>query len=241
MPRTIPKRAKVMSENPSLKRRPASVVATATAKGPPHAPGSIPARIRSIRRQRHITLERLSDLTTLDRGYLSRVERGHKTPSIAALLKIASALDVQMAHLFGETVGSSAITLVRHKDYQSFPGPKSVRDHVLMMVLPQSQTRRLSVVVISPGPALTAAGVEHPGEEMLFVMQGQVEVRFADRNITLSGGDCVHFDGHLNHAIRRIGKGRARALVVIGQDLSDVLVPGTHKIPPAGGVLPSPL
>src|ERR1700691_1220500 len=75
-------------------------------------PKAISARIKSLRRKKGITLERLASETGLDRGYLSRIERGQKTPSIAALLKIAAAMRVQMAHLFGEGVGPYSIAVV---------------------------------------------------------------------------------------------------------------------------------
>jgi transcriptional regulator with XRE-family HTH domain len=183
--------------------------------GPP--PASIAARIRSIRRRKGVTLEQLSNDCALDRSYLSRVERGHKTPSIATLMKIGEALGVQMAHLFGETVEPGAITVIRHTQYKPFPGPPNTKDG-FSMVIPQSETRRVSLVIVSPGPETTLGPAEHPGEEIIFALEGQAEVSFADRNIILSEGDCVHFDGHLKHAIRKAGHGHTRALVFVVQE-----------------------
>ena len=183
---------------------------------------SIAARLRSLRLQRGYTLEQVSVKTTLDRGYLSRLERGEKTPSVAALMTIASALGVQMAHLFGETTGSSAITVMRHDEYMPFPGPKDGQDHSFMMLLSQSESRRLSLVMALPGAGGTAGSAEHPGEEILFVVQGRVKVSFADRHVVLSKGDCVHFDGHLKHSLCRIGGAPAQALIILGQDLQKI-------------------
>lgn len=175
----------------------------------------IAARLRAIRRHKGVTLERLSSLCGLDRGYLSRIERGQKTPSLAALLSIGKALDVQMSHLFGETVGPSPITVVRQAQYKDFPGVRSAHEQ-FAMVMPHSETRRLSLVMVSPGTAPIAAGVEHAGEEIVFVLDGEIEISFVDRKVCLAQGDCVHFDGHLKHAIRRTGTRAARALVIVG-------------------------
>jgi transcriptional regulator with XRE-family HTH domain len=180
---------------------------------------AIAARIKSIRRKKGITLERLASETALDRGYLSRVERGHKTPSIAALLKIAAAMDVQMAHLFGEAVGPNSITIVRRSEYRVFPGPTRSNEHALKLVLAQSASHRLSAYLISPGQQPTAGSADHPGDELIFVLAGEVEVGFADRKVSLREGDTVHFDGHLQHDIRRIGRKAARAFIVVAQDL----------------------
>jgi transcriptional regulator with XRE-family HTH domain len=207
----------------ATKTRLEASAARAASSSPP--PASIAARIRSIRRRKGITLERLSNDCGLDRGYLSRIERGHKTPSIATLLKIGEALGVQMAHLFGETVEQSAITVVRHTQYKPFSGPRNAKDAV-MMVLPQSEARRASLVVVSPGAETTLGPAEHSGEEIIFVLAGQVGVSFADHEVTLSEGDCVHFDGHLKHTIRKVGDGHARAAVIVIQDLP----PGARSV-----------
>lgn len=206
-----------MPRNTPAKRRSAPPT---LAKSAEPNPASIAARIRSIRQRKGVTLEQLAAQCALDRGYLSRIERGHKTPSIATLLKIGEALGVQMAHLFGEAVGPDAITVVRHTEYKPFPGPSNGKEHALTMVLPQSAARRLSLVMVSPGAAPTLGSADHSGEEMIFVLEGEVEVSFADRKVALSEGDCVHFDGHLKHGVRRLGTGRARALIVVGQDLA---------------------
>ncbi|MGH9435304.1 MAG: helix-turn-helix domain-containing protein [Terriglobia bacterium] len=190
--------------------------ATSAGKGKEHGPDPIAARLRSIRRHKGVTLERLSSLSGLDRGYLSRIERGHKTPSLAALLSIGKALDVQMAHLFGETVGSSPITVVRQAQYKDFPGARRGHEH-FAMIMPQSEARRLSLVMVSLDSTPTPAGVEHAGEEIVFVLDGEIEVSFVDRKVDLAQGDCVHFDGHLKHAIRRIGNRAARALIIVGE------------------------
>lgn len=185
-------------------------------KGKELLPDPIAARLRSIRRHKGVTLEQLSALCGLDRGYLSRIERGQKVPSLAALLSIGKALDVQMAHLFGETVGPSPITVVRHAQYKDFPGARTGHEH-FAMIMPQSETRRLSLVMLSPDSTPTPGGVEHAGEEIVFVLDGEIEVSFVDRKVSLAQGDCVHFDGHLKHAIRRIGNRPSRALIIVGE------------------------
>jgi len=75
------------------------------------------------------------------------------------------------------------------------------------------------MVMVSPGSETVLGPANHPGEEIVFVLEGQAEVSFADRKVTLAEGDCVHFDGHMKHAIRKVGQGRAQALVIVIQDL----------------------
>lgn len=47
-----------------------------------------------------LTQEKLGELTGLDRGYISGVERGVRNPAIVNIEKIAKALKVKPARLF---------------------------------------------------------------------------------------------------------------------------------------------
>ena len=58
-------------------------------------------RMREIRIEQGITLEKLSELTGISVGYLSHLERGtRKNPSISIMHKIACALGKSMLEVF---------------------------------------------------------------------------------------------------------------------------------------------
>lgn len=52
------------------------------------------------RKEAGLTQEKLGELTGLDRGYISGVERGVRNPAIVNIEKIAKALKVKAAKLF---------------------------------------------------------------------------------------------------------------------------------------------
>ncbi len=58
---------------------------------------------------------------------------------------------------------------------------------------------------------------EHAGTEGVYVLEGQVEMRLADRSSGLSTGDYLQLPGHLPHQIRKVSQ-RASLLVVVGRD-----------------------
>ena len=70
-------------------------------------------QIKAARIARKLTLAELAAIVELDKGYLSKVERGLKAPSIATLLKLATALSVPVSHLFGDSVDESTIHVSR--------------------------------------------------------------------------------------------------------------------------------
>ena len=58
----------------------------------------------------------------------------------------------------------------------------------------------------------------HHGEEILYVLKGQVTLQLAGRTETLRSGDCAHFNSAIPHRITSIGKQQASVLLVIAQD-----------------------
>lgn len=55
--------------------------------------------IRELRLERNLSQEKLSELSGLDRSYVSEIERGEKTASIRTLFKIAIGLDIKPSKL----------------------------------------------------------------------------------------------------------------------------------------------
>jgi transcriptional regulator with XRE-family HTH domain len=59
-------------------------------------------RIRELRDAKGWSQEKLAEAAYIDRSYLAGIERGLRNPTVRNLLKIASALKVQMRDLFTE-------------------------------------------------------------------------------------------------------------------------------------------
>jgi len=211
---------------PHVKREPATAIFESVVRNRADAQ-AVAARIRTARRHKRMTLEELARQAQLDKGYLSRIERGQKTPSVGALLQIANALGVPLGFLFGEATAPNAITIVRKGSQTAFPSGPDPADNIIKAVLPATSARRLSAVIAEPGIKPDTQHVAHPGDELAYVLQGAVEFSFADRTVMLRAGDCIHFDGHLLHQVRRVGRATARMFVCIAQD-----------IPPASKALP---
>jgi transcriptional regulator with XRE-family HTH domain len=176
--------------------------------------------IHAARRRKGMMLVELAERTGLDKGYLSRVERGQKSPSIGTLLKIAEALAVPVSQLFGENTDENAIVVIRRDAHVQISDASSMGPgSALQALLPADGRRRLSVFMVEPGSGRLVQNADHPGDEFLYVLEGIVEVILPDRVVELEAGDALVFDGHLRHQIRRVGEAYCRALIVVAQDL----------------------
>src|SRR5258708_38754709 len=93
-----------------------------------HPPAGIGHTVRNLRQQRGVTLVDFAEATSLDKGYLSRIERNLKVPSIATVLKIARFFDVPVAELFGATLGEGSVHVSR-ADKRAEHSPTSAAEY----------------------------------------------------------------------------------------------------------------
>src|SRR3954471_9231717 len=71
------------------------------------------ARVRTLRRERGLTLKGLGRLAGLSHPFLSQVERGLARPSVGSVERIAAALDVSVAQLWAPARRGDAVHVAR--------------------------------------------------------------------------------------------------------------------------------
>lgn len=172
------------------------------------------ARLRQLRRARGMTVEELARAVDVDKAHVSRIENDVRTPSIAMLAQLAQALDVSMGHLLGETLDKSEIKVTRAADIGDAPQGDAAQ-HQFLPLLHGQAVGSFEAFVVYPGADPGEAEARHAGQEMLYILAGKVEVMFHTHSVQVSRGDCIHFPGYLQHRLRRVGRGKAMALLVL--------------------------
>ncbi len=56
--------------------------------------------LKHIRKERNMTLKRLSEITGISEAHLSYVERGEREPSLSTIIRIAVALNIDEKELY---------------------------------------------------------------------------------------------------------------------------------------------
>ncbi|KQP05941.1 hypothetical protein ASF28_17005 [Methylobacterium sp. Leaf99] len=173
---------------------------------------SLPQRIRALRRRRNLTLEALAATVGIHKGHLSRIESGQKAPSLATLEALARALDAEMAELFGEKAADDDVVVVRATEGVGL----RESDYAIHALLAASAGRAAALYRIEPGAEFRDQDrPAHGGQEIVYVLEGRVDLKVADRRLELGPGDCATYDGGLPHGLRRLGPERAAVLVII--------------------------
>ena len=171
-------------------------------------------RIRTLRERRGLPLRTVAEAAGVSESFLSQVERGVASPSVASLRGIAEALDESIASFFaeGDEIGGQ---LVRVADRRRLVHPRRHWEDVL---LTPRTSRRLQVILstVEPGQGSGDEPYSHDSdEECVVVLEGTLEFWVGDRHYVMEEGDSLLFESRLPHRNLNPGPGQARVLWVI--------------------------
>jgi transcriptional regulator with XRE-family HTH domain len=173
-------------------------------------------RIREIRRARDITLQTLASRTGLTTGYLSKLERGLANPPIATLSSIAAALGNSVVDLLDETDGDVRLSIVPPDERRPVTRDGSTYGYHYDALAYRVRNKVMDPFLITMTPHPTDNTMfSHAGEEMLYVLEGDIQFFHGEERHLLGPGTCLYFDASIPHRAQCAGERPARALVVI--------------------------
>ena len=156
---------------------------------------SIGRRLRSARQERGLTLRQVATSSGLTAAFISQLERGDTSASVSSLVKIASALGIDVTSLFEKP----SSTLVRRGErVPSMLGGEGVVDYVLT---PEKEKRAQVIEThLDPGGYADKELYTRGGELLICVVQsGSLEMRVEDERILLHAGDAMTLDPRVPH------------------------------------------
>ncbi len=163
-------------------------------------------RLKRLRAQRGLTLAALSETTGISVSTLSRLESGHRKPSLELLLPIAHAHQVPLDELVGAPpVGDPRVRLkpVERGDATVVPLTRQAGGvQAFKMVLPAARNE--------PEPRT------HEGYEWLYVLSGRLRLVLAEHDVVLTAGEAAEFDTRLPHWFGSTGEGPVEVLSLFG-------------------------
>jgi transcriptional regulator with XRE-family HTH domain len=170
-------------------------------------------RLRDLRRFRRATLRTIADRSGLSESFLSQVERGRSSASIASLRKIADALGVSMADLF-EPDGVPGPKVLRRADRPALAfgvlGKKSL--------LTPRALHHLEVFVgeLQVGGSTGEQPYVHgDSEELVVVISGSVQLELGGELFELESGDSIDYRSSTPHRVTNTGQELAEVMWII--------------------------
>jgi transcriptional regulator with XRE-family HTH domain len=170
-------------------------------------------RLRDIRRLRRATLKTIADRAGVSESFLSQVERGRASASIASLQRIAAALGVSVADLF-EPGGAVTPRVLRRAERPSLAFGILGRKYLLT----QRPLQHLEVFVgeLDVGGSTGTEPYAHGDSEELFVvLSGHVLLELGGDVHELDSGDSIDYRSSTPHRVTNAGEGRAEVMWII--------------------------
>jgi transcriptional regulator with XRE-family HTH domain len=170
-------------------------------------------RLRDLRRLRRATLKTIADRAGVSESFLSQVERGRASASIASLRRIANALGVSVADLF-EPDGPPRPRVLRKDERPALAF--GVLGRKLLLTPQPLQHLEVFVGELDPGGSTGPEPYAHGDSEELFVViAGAVQLELGGDLHELEAGDSIDYRSSTPHRITNVGEERAEVMWII--------------------------
>lgn len=177
-------------------------------------------RIKSLRGERRLSLEQLSNLTGFDIELLSNIEVNKVQPQLGTLMKLAKALDSAFGRLISG-VGDKHYSVTRKGEQKvvsrstSQKGKRQI--YTYKSLAPEVKGRHMEALIVqleeNPDDEMSV----HEGEEFIYVLDGIVTLKIGDDRFELDRGDSVYYLSTTPHLVAsKSGKSTILAVLCEG-------------------------
>ena len=170
-------------------------------------------RLRQLRAGRGLSVRTLATRAGFSPSFISQVEHGQVSPSIASLERIAAVLGVTLGGFFTEP-SPSPVAVVQAMDRQELTSAWSRAK--IEALGPAGGTRRLEPIMITLAAGGRTGTRLHAtlAEQFALVWDGEVTLTLPESTYTLRQGDAVSLAAETPHQWENTGSSPARVLIV---------------------------
>ena len=174
---------------------------------------SIGPKLRALRKQTGLSLQQLSDRSDVSPAAIHKIEQGDMVPTITTLLKIAGALNRPVSYFVDEEQDATEPTVFTRADehrpiYTSHTGIdlSGISGPYGRFFLAGARA------TVIPAASSGSKPMEHPGEELIYVVEGELDFDVNGRRYTLRPHDALHFRTDQKHSWANRGTVPVRAV-----------------------------
>ena len=182
---------------------------------------SIGNKISQLRQSSSLSAEELSVAVGISESELEAIESNKIVPTMGLLVRLSRSLGVRLGTVLDGTEHPGP-AISKNQSYSNtvfITGKKeSARENLDFHALASQKSDRhmepymIEVEYISESSQRQST---HEGEEFLYVVQGDVELRYGKEKYAMSAGDSIYFDSIVPHCLSTTQEGgTARVLAV---------------------------
>lgn len=180
---------------------------------PNRFPATLGVKLRHSRIVRGMTLKMLAGEANCSESMLSRIESNKATPSFATLHRIATALGTNISELYSPpSVGAEIVSRAGERPIIVTDKLRTGKGIQMERLIPYSREHLLQGNVHMVAPGGRSEPIVHAGEEIGYVLEGEIELVIDGTKIKAKRGDSFHFRSELPHWYRNVGAKQAKVL-----------------------------
>jgi len=173
-------------------------------------------RLKTLRKERRLTLVEVSQKTGIDQATLSRMENGKMTGTLDSHMKLAEVFGIRLPELYEQVVEKlqeAKDKLVRQKIETFTHSSGAVAELLTTAVL---QKKMMPVLLKLKAKAHTETEEYSPvTERFVYVLKGSAEATIGREKSALKDGSSLYFNAGIPHSFRNSGKAECWILSVI--------------------------
>lgn len=171
-------------------------------------------KLKSIRLKHDLTIQELSERSKVSSNMISRIERGLTIPSVEILMKLASSFDKSINYFVEEVSNTNEIVYSTSNErdttvYDDESGNMQTESFTSGLRDPQFMS---FICTVKNGGNSGRQNMYHPGDELIYMLEGQLLVTIAGESHLLGPGDSLCFKSHLPHRWDNVGNSEAKAI-----------------------------
>jgi transcriptional regulator with XRE-family HTH domain len=177
-------------------------------------------KVKRLRGEKGMSIEDVSNKSGISAATLSGIEDHTISPPLGNIVSLAKVFQVTVGEFFGDSA-DSPFCIVRSDNrktvsrFSSIDGKSAGYSYESLGHQKQNRQMEPFLVTLTPAEVFQVEPNQHEGEEIIFVLEGQVEVRLADHTDVLNPGDSIYYDSNLPHVVSCYGADQATILAVI--------------------------
>ncbi len=176
---------------------------------------AVGASIRDARQRAGMSMREFATRCGVSQPFVSTVERGMSTPSIATLYAMAAVLGIEPSELLPRHP-TDGVDVIRAGDGQYVPSSDRPNSAVGRVLLTDTNRHLEIYEYVTDASEDLDVWYEHPGEVVLHLIEGRLRVELRGRpDVELAAGDCLVHPGPVPHRWSVVGDDRVRLFLVI--------------------------
>ena len=183
------------------------------------AESAIGSKIRNLREMKQMTVEELAQQSGLKMQYMSAIEEDLQVPTIGELIKITRVLGVRVGTILDDFSNDGPV-ISRAAEWKDNPVLRGKEGESSPMgyfsLSSKKQDRHMETYIVNlyhrDGEKQLSS---HEGEEFMYVLEGDIEVRYGKEVHQLGEGDTIYYDSIVPHLVLPRNGKDAKLLAVV--------------------------